>query len=149
MWQFWLIAAGIFFVIEMATVGFLVFWFGIGALIAMVSSFFIPNVYIQATIFVITSTLLIFLTKPFVNKFVNKGKSVSTNAYSVIGKNGIVLTEINPMLGTGQIKVSGEIWSAKTENEEIIPKDAEVEIIQIDGVKAVVKLIKVAVSANV
>ena len=46
MWQFWLIAAGIFFIIEIATVGFLVFWFGIGAIIAMVVSLFIPNVRI-------------------------------------------------------------------------------------------------------
>ena len=35
MWVFWLIAAGIFFIIEMATIGFLVFWLGIGALLAM------------------------------------------------------------------------------------------------------------------
>ena len=81
MWQFWLIAAGIFFIIEMATVGFLVFWFGIGALVTMLVSFFIPNPYIQAVVFLVTSTLLIFLTKPFVNKFINKDKSVATNAY--------------------------------------------------------------------
>ena len=39
MWIFWLIAAGIFFIIEMATIGFLVFWLGIGALLAMVTAF--------------------------------------------------------------------------------------------------------------
>ena len=149
MWQFWLIAAGIFFIIEMATVGFLVFWFGIGALITMVCSLFISNVYAQASIFIITSTLLIFLTKPFVNKFVNKGKGVTTNAYSVIGKTAIVTQEINPMLGTGQIKISGETWSAKTESEEVISKDSEVTIEKIDGVKAVVKLVKSPSKVNV
>lgn len=140
MWQFWLIAAGIFFILEIATVGFLVFWFGIGALITMVVSLFIPNVYIQTVIFIVTSTLLIFLTKPFVNKFINKDKAVTTNAYSIIGRTAIVTKEINPILGTGQIKVSGEVWSAKTEADEIIPENAEVEISNIDGVKAVVKL---------
>ena len=43
MWQFWIILAGIFFIIEMATVGFLVFWFGIGSLIAMIVSLFTSN----------------------------------------------------------------------------------------------------------
>ena len=143
MWQFWLIAAGIFFVVEMATAGFLVFWFGIGSLITMISSFFISDIYIQALIFLVTSTLLLFLTKPFVNKFVTKKeKNVVTNAYSVVGKTGIVTQEINSIQGTGQVKVSGEVWSAKTEGNEIITKDSEVKIEKIDGVKVIVSLVK-------
>ena len=141
MWQIWLIAAGIFFIIEMATVGFLVFWFGIGALITMIVSFFVPNVYVQTAVFVITSTLLIFLTKPFVNKFVNKDKTVATNAYSIIGRTGIVIKEINPIMGTGQIKVGGEVWSAKTTSDKIIPIGVEIKVKEIDGVKAVVDII--------
>lgn len=140
MWQFWLIAAGIFFIIEIATVGFLVFWFGIGALIAMIVSFFVPDIYVQALIFIVTSTLLVFLTKPLVNKFIDKDKKVATNAYSIIGRIGIVTKEINPIMGTGQIKIAGEVWSAKTNSDEVIPENTEVEIVEIDGVKAVVKL---------
>ncbi len=139
MWQFWLIAAGIFFIVEIINTGFLVFWLGIGALIAMISSLFISNVYIQALIFLVSSTLLIFFTKPFVKKFTKNDKSVATNAFSIIGSRGIVINEINQLSGTGQIKVNGEVWSAKTDSEEIIPVDATVEVIKIDGVKAVVK----------
>lgn len=139
MWQIWLIAAGIFFIVEIATVGFLVFWLGIGAIITMIVSFFIPNIYVQVAVFVITSTLLIFLTKPFVNRFLGKTKSVATNAYSIIGQTGIVTKEINPIMGTGQIKVGGETWSAKTTSDEVIPEGTEIEVMQIDGVKAVVK----------
>lgn len=149
MWQFWLIAAGIFFIIEIATVGFLVFWFGIGALITMVVSIFVPNIYIQTLVFTITSTALIFFTKPFVNKFINKDKSIATNAYSIIGRIGIVTKEINPIMGTGQIKIGGETWSAKTESEEIIPENSEIEVTQIDGVKAVVQLVTKSQKTNV
>lgn len=139
MWQFWLIAAGIFFIIEIATVGFLVFWFGIGALIAMVVSIFVPNVYIQALVFIVSSTLLIFFTKPFVNKFVNKEKTIATNAYSIIGRTGIVTKEINDLKGTGQVKIGGETWSARTLSEETIPENTEIEVVKIDGVKAIVQ----------
>lgn len=139
MWQFWLIAAGIFFIIEIATVGFLVFWFGIGALIAIVVSIFVPNVYIQAIVFIVSSTLLIFFTKPFVNKFVNKEKTIATNAYSIIGRTGIVTKEINDLKGTGQVKIGGETWSAKTLSEETIPENTEIEVVKIDGVKAIVQ----------
>lgn len=105
----------------------------------MIVSFFVPDVYVQSVIFIATSTVLIFLTKPFVNKFVGKQKTVATNAYSIIGKTGIVTKEINPVQGTGQIKIAGEVWSAKTTTEEIISENTEITVLSIDGVKAVVQ----------
>lgn len=138
MWQFWLILSGIFFVFEMATVGFLVFWLGIGALLAMIVSFFTQSIFIQTAVFVISSIGLIFLTKPFVKKFATPKVKIKTNAYSIIGKNAIVTKNINFQDGIGQIKINGDTWSAKTDSEEIIPKNTEVKILRIEGVKAVV-----------
>ena len=137
MWYLWLIAAGIFFIIEIATVGFLIFWLGIGALFAMVASFFTDNLLIQTTVFVISSSVLIPLTKPIVNKYFDDGKTIATNAYSLIGKVGIVTTAINTLNSTGQVKDNGEIWSAKA--DEDIKQGTEVEILKIDGVKLIVK----------
>ncbi len=138
MWQVWLIIAGLFFIGEIATVGFLIFWFGIGALLAMIVSFFVSNVIIQTAVFIISSTILIFATKPFVKKFVDV-KKTNTNAFSIIGKKALVIKEINPIHSTGQIKINGEVWSAESENSEIIQEGLEVEILQIKGVKAIVK----------
>lgn len=138
MWQFWLIVAGIFLVIEIATVGFLVFWFGIGALFAMITSFFTDNLIIQTVVFILSSTVLLFFTRPFVNKFSPKEK-VKTNAFSIIGKKGIVTQTINPITGEGQVKVGSEVWSAKSSEDVKIEKGLEVEVLDIDGVKAVVR----------
>ena len=107
MWQFWIIASGIFFVAEIFTAGFLVFWLGVAALIAMISSFITSNIIIQTAIFVIFSVILLFATRPFVNKFVNT-KTIPTNAFSIIGKTALVVQEINPIKETGQIKINGE-----------------------------------------
>jgi len=142
MWSFWLIVAGLFFIIEMATVGFLIFWLGIGALLAMVTSFITDSIVIQTVVFVITSSILIPLTKPLADKFINK-KSVATNSYSLIGKHGIVLSDINPIEATGLVKVNGETWSAKSENGEIIFKDTQIEVLSIDGVKLIVSPLKI------
>ena len=57
MWPIWLVLAGIFFIVEIATTGFLVFWFGIGSLFAMITSFFTDNLIIQMVVFITTSTL--------------------------------------------------------------------------------------------
>ena len=139
MWQFWIILAGLFFIIEMATVGFLVFWFGIGSLITMIVSLFTSNIAIQTAVFVFSSTILLFFTRPFVNKFTKKESEVKTNAYSVIGKKGIVIKEIDPISGQGQIKVGTEIWSAKSLEDKKIEKGCKIEVAEIDGVKAIVK----------
>ena len=134
MWVFWLIAAGIFFIIEMATIGFLVFWLGIGALLAMVTSFITDSIVVQSIVFLVTSSLLLVFTRPLVNKFIKVPKEVKTNAYSIIGKKGIVISKINNIEGNGQIKIDGDVWSAKSADDIDIPKDTEIEIVEIDGV---------------
>ena len=142
MWQIWLIISGLFFIGEIATVGFLIFWFGVGALIAMIVSLFTSNIIIQTTIFVVSSTILIFATKPFVKKFADV-KKTNTNVYSIIGKKALVIKTIDPIRSVGQIKLNGEVWTAESENNEVIEEGLEVEILEIKGVKAIVKPINV------
>ena len=139
MWPVWLVLAGIFFILEIATTGFLVFWLGIGSLLAMITSLFTDNLIIQMVVFIFSSTLLIIFTKPFVTKFITKdGDTLATNVNSIIGKNAIVTKEINTTLGVGQIKVEGQDWSAKCDSDDIIEKGTEVEILAVSGVKAIV-----------
>lgn len=144
MWHYWLIAAGLFCIAEVIIPGFLVFWLAIGSIMAMITSFFTSNLIIQMTVFVISSTILIIATKPLVKKFVrNYDKSVKTNAFSIIGKHAIVIKTINSKHDLGQIKVDGEIWSAESETSSSIEQGTEVEIVKINGVKAIVKPISV------
>lgn len=138
MWQIWLIMAGICLIIEMMTVGFLIFWFAIGALLAMVVSFFTNNVIMQTSVFVISSTILIFATKPFVKKFASNKNAIQTNVYSTVGKIGIVTKDIDSIQSLGQVKVGGEVWSAIGLDDMNIPQGTEVEIKEIKGVKAIV-----------
>ena len=139
MWQYWLIAAGIFLIAEIITTGFLVFWLGIGALIAMCVSFFIDNLIIQTVVFIISSVILIFATKPLVKKFLHTDKKTETNVFSLIGKKALVIKDIDNIEGKGQIKVDGEIWSAESANASNLEKGTEVKILKIDGVKAIVE----------
>ena len=140
-WTCWLIVAGIFMFLEIITSGFFVIWLGIAALFSMTYSFFFPEqIHIQIAIWVGISTLLILLTRRFTKKI--EPKVTPTNVYSIIGKKAIVTQEINSATSTGQVKVDGDIWSAKTDSfDEVIPINSVVEIIRIDGVKTVVKKI--------
>ena len=137
MWYIWLIAATIFFLIEVATVGFLIFWLGIGALCAMIASFLTDNILIQTGIFVVVSAILIPITKPFVDKYLDK-KTVPTNSYSILNKTGIVTKTITSPDGIGLVKIDGEVWSAKSKENTEIKEGTEVEVLKIDGVKIIV-----------
>ena len=133
MWIFWVIASGIFFVIEIFTVGFLIFWLGVAALIAMIASFITTNVVTQMIVFVIASAILIPCTRKLSDKISKKTQNLPTNVYRIIGKEGIVLEDINALDYTGKIKVAGQIWSAISETN--IPKDKKIRVLSIDGVK--------------
>ena len=141
MWQIWAIAAGVFLILEIFTMGFLVFWLSIGSVLAMLVSFVTDSIIIQTTVFVISSGLLIFATKPLVKKF-TKEDNTKTNVYSIVGKKAIVIENIDWSTGTGQIKFDGQVWSARTEEQVNIEKGTEVEIEKIEGVKAFVKPLK-------
>ena len=140
MWPFWLIIAGLCLVIEIYTVGFFIFWFGIGALFALLTSFITNNLFIQIAVFLISSSLLVILTKPLIKKFTKNEKTVPTNFFSLSGKQGIVTKKIDCNNSTGQVKVKGELWSAIS--DEDIEKDAKVKVLSIDGVKLKVEKIE-------
>ncbi len=141
MWQIWLIAAGVFLVLEIFTMGFLVFWLSIGCLFSMLISFITDSLIIQTTVFVFSSGLLIFATKPLTKKFTEKDNK-KTNVYSLVGKKAIVTEDIDWVSGNGQIRFDGQVWSARSTEKVNIAKGTEVEITKIDGVKAFVKPVK-------
>ena len=138
-WIVWLIIAGFFFILEIATEGFLVFWFGIGAVLSLGTSFFTDSLFVQVAVFVVSSIILILSTRKLTDKI--KPKEVITNVYTILGKKAIVSQEINNEKGQGQIKIDGDVWSAKSENDEKIEIGTPVEVLSIDGVKAIVKKI--------
>ena len=142
MWQIWLIASGIFFIIEIFTTGFLIFWLGIAGLCSMVVSFFTSNIFIQTIVFVVVSIILILFTRPLINKFlkIDKKNILPTNVYRLINKEGIVIQNIEPLSNTGKVKVGGELWSAISDTE--IAKDTHIKITGVEGVKLKVEPVK-------
>ena len=144
-WFIWLIISIIFVIIEMATVGFFLMWFAVAAAITALLSLIFPTAYVaQIIIWAILSVVLVAFTKKFTDKI--KPATTPTNVYSIIGKRALVTVAINNENATGQVKVDGDIWSARSENyDETIAVGESVEILRIDGVKVIVKKLEKAV----
>lgn len=140
-WAMWLILCGIFLLIEIFTVSFLMFWPGIGAFLAFIAAALNASFPVQVGVFSVSTILMIAFMKPLVKKLF-KTKDVSMNSKSIIGKTGIVIKKIDNIESVGQVKVSGELWSAFTEDGENLEEDAEVIVEEIQGVKLKVKRLK-------
>ena len=78
-------------------------------------------------------------------KFVKTPKTKATNVYSIIGKEGIVLEDIDSINCTGKVKVKGELWSAIADTD--IEKDSKIRVVAINGVK--LKVQKVSTPVNI
>ena len=137
MYLWYLLAFVLFLVIELLSYNLVTIWLAASALLTGIYAYFFPEqIVVHLFIFLVISIILIALTKPLVNKL--KIATEKTNADRLIGMEGIVLEEINPIEGTGQVKVSGQIWSAKSE-QGAISEETSVIVKKIEGVKVVVE----------
>ena len=134
----WLAAAIAFGVLELITAPLVCIWFCGGALAAALTSVFTQSVFVTATVFVVVSALLLVFTRPLIKSRVAP-KIQPTNADRIIGKEAIVVETIDPVENKGQIKVDGQVWSAKCEYP--LEMGEKVIISSIEGVKAVVKTV--------
>ena len=127
----------ILLVVELSSYNLTTVWIALGALFTSVYAYFFPEqIVIQMILLFVLSIVFIVLTKPLIQKL--KYAKEKTNADRLIGMEGIVLEQIQPVKGTGQVKVSGQIWSAKSSDGNEIAVGEIIKIKNIEGVKLVV-----------
>ena len=134
----WGVAIVVFLVMEAATAGLVTIWFAVGALAALLSSLFGAPVWLQLVWFFVISVAAVILTRPLARKYLNS-KTQATNADMYVGKECMVLEEINNVAGTGAVKVAGKVWTARSADGDIIPAGTKAEALRIEGVKLIVK----------
>ena len=133
----WLIIAVVLFAIEAVTVNLTTIWFGFGALVAMVTAALGGPTNLQIILFVAITLILLIFTRPLAVKYIKK---TSTNIDTLIGKQAIVTEKIDNLAGTGQVKIDGNLWTARSEGGFIINEREVVDIVSISGVKLIVKM---------
>ena len=135
----WLVLLILFIVAELATMGLTTIWFAGGALIAAIAAALHAPLVLQVALFLVVSIVLLFFTRPIAVKYFNKDR-VRTNVESMIGRQAIVISEINNLEGVGQVTVSGQEWSARSRNEaQQIPVGTVVVVCAVSGVKLIVE----------
>ena len=78
------------------------------------------------------------LVRPFCRRFLTSKKE-ATHADRIIGQSAIVTEGIDNIRETGAVRISGNIWTARSADDSLVPQGAMVEILEIRGVKVIVK----------
>lgn len=137
---FWLILLIVAIAIEALTLGLTSIWFAGGALVAILVAALNLPVIVQVIAFVVVSLVLLIFTRPIAVKYFNKSR-IRTNVESMVGKQAIVISEIDNLQGIGQVTVNGQEWSARSANDKVGFQVGEVvRIVAVNGVKLVVKM---------
>lgn len=135
----WLAVLIILVVIEIFTLGLTTIWFAGGALAAILVAALGGPVWLQVLLAAIVSAVLLFFTRPVAMKYFNRDRE-KTNAESLVGRQAIVISEINNLQGIGQITVNGMEWTARSIVDGQTIEPGEVVIIRgINGVKLLVE----------
>lgn len=115
-WILWTVLGVILIIAEIFTPGFVLLWFGIGALAAALAGLVgVSSLTIQFLIFVIVSIALTAASRTiFVNYFSREktGSDLKTGVDALPGKIGTVVSSSRGALSEGAVKVYGSTWTA-------------------------------------
>lgn len=135
----WLVLLVVLIGIEIATMGLTTIWFAGGAFVALIAAALGVPLYIQITLFLTVSVVLLLFTRPVAVRYFNNER-IKTNAESLVGKSAVVATQIDNLKAEGQVVVDGQEWTARSTMDEVcIPKGCVVTICGISGVKLIVE----------
>jgi membrane protein implicated in regulation of membrane protease activity len=136
MW-IWLAASGALLLVELLTADLLFASLAISALAAAGAAGLGADIVVQGIVFGVAAVLSLALLRPIALKHLKlRGTRSATNTDALIGKEAFTLTEVNER--SGQIKLSGEVWSARTESGEIASGNT-VTVTAIRGATAIIK----------
>jgi membrane protein implicated in regulation of membrane protease activity len=115
-WVLWCVLGAILIVAEIFTSGFVLLWFGIGALAAAFAGFLgVDSLVIQFMIFAVVSVSLTAASRTiFLNYFSRErtGDSLRSGVDALPGKVGTVVSSSKGALQEGAVKVFGSTWTA-------------------------------------
>lgn len=135
---YWLIFMAVLLVIEICTLGLTTIWFAGGALVATIASLIGLNFWIQLTLFIVVSALLLIFTRPWAVKYIN-GHRTKTNYEGLIGKVIVITERVDNMSQSGMAVVNGQEWTVRAQGDGVILNLGDkAQIVNITGVKLIV-----------
>jgi membrane protein implicated in regulation of membrane protease activity len=136
-WVWWMIAAGVFAIGEIATLGFFLGPIAIAAVTAAIVALIGGGLAAQWIVFIAVSLASLLVLRPVARRHLRTPGQLRTGTAALIGRSAVVLERVDR--DGGQVKLAGEVWSARSyDDDEAFDPGARVEVMKIDGATALV-----------
>ncbi|HKP69473.1 MAG TPA: NfeD family protein [Pyrinomonadaceae bacterium] len=135
-WIFWLVLGVALIIAEVFTLGFVLFWFGIGAVAAALVGFLGGGLLLQFLVFAVVSIALTAMSRTiFANYLSHRDEdALKMGVDSLPGQVGTVTLASKGALNEGAVKVYGSIWTAfPADGETELAEGEKVEVVSVKG----------------
>lgn len=135
---FWSILLVVAVIAEFGTQQLVSIWFAAGSIVALITAAVGGSEIVQLVVFTAVSLVLLIFTRPILQKFL-RFEIRDTNAKADLGKNAVVIQEIDPQKGTGRARLGDVEWRAVSSDSCIIRVGSVVKVLDIDGTRLIVE----------
>ena len=135
-WILWVLLGVILIIAEIFTLGFVLFWFGIGAFAASLAGFLGFGMVVQFVVFAVVSIALTVMSRTILANYFSQSdeNAFKTGIDSLPGQIGTVTAASKGALREGAVKVYGSTWTAFPINDEIdLIEGEKVEVVSVKG----------------
>jgi membrane protein implicated in regulation of membrane protease activity len=133
----WLVMAVVLGAAELMTVTLTLGLIAVAAVAAAVTGAVGLPVPVQILTFVVVSVAGLGLVRPIAKRHLKQPPPLRTGTAALVGRTALVLSQTDRH--SGRVRIGGEEWSSRSYDETlVIPAGATVDVIQIEGVTALV-----------
>jgi membrane protein implicated in regulation of membrane protease activity len=136
-WIVWLVAAAALGIAEVTTLTLALGLLAIGALAgALTAALGLPLV-VQLIVFGVTSAAGLAVIRPIAVRHIRQPPLLRSGTAALVGREALALTEVTRH--SGRVRIGGEEWTARPYDPGlVIPQGADVDVLAIEGVTALV-----------
>lgn len=136
-WVWWMIAAGVLAVGEIATLGFFLGPIAVAATLTAIVALVGGGLAVQWIVFIAASLGSVLVLRPIARRHLRTPASLRTGTAALVGGRAVVVERVDA--NGGQVKIGGETWSARAYDEDdSFEPGTRVEVMQIEGATALV-----------
>ena len=135
-WIPWLVLGVVLIVAEIFTLGFVLLWFGVGAIAAALIGVMGGGLFLQFLVFAVVSIGLTAMSRTIFSRYFSHDdkNAMKSGVDSLPGKVGTVSEASKGALNEAAVKVFGSTWTAyPIEGESELIQGEKVEVVEVRG----------------
>src|SRR5690348_15413847 len=123
-WAAWLGIAALLSIAELASLDLVLIMLAVGAIAGMFTSFVTDSVTAQVLVAVVASIAMLAVVRPGLTRRLHTGPDLVLGSATLLGKQAITPVRLSAH-ESGQIKIDGELWTAKPYDETLVIQPGE------------------------